>query len=75
MQGSGTFKYQDGRSYEGEFFNDKKNGYGVFQWPNGRLYDGYWINGREEGAGILFNEFGEVKYFKFVEGKRERILS
>ena len=30
----------DGRSYEGEYIDDKKHGYGVFIWGDGRKYDG-----------------------------------
>ena len=42
MHGSGLFKWPDGRTYQGEYYNDKKEGHGVFLWPDNRKYDGYW---------------------------------
>ena len=40
MDGYGVFKWPDGRQYEGEYKDDKKNGHGKFTWPDGRVYDG-----------------------------------
>ena len=37
----------DGRKYDGEYIDDKKEGYGVFYWPDGRIYKGYWKNGKQ----------------------------
>ena len=45
MHGTGVFTWADGRKYEGEYFDDKKEGHGVFFWPDGRKYDGYWKSG------------------------------
>jgi hypothetical protein len=42
MHGVGIFTWHDGRRYEGEYFDDKKQGQGVFTWPDGRKYDGQW---------------------------------
>jgi len=36
MSGNGLFYWPDGRKYEGEYFEDKKEGYGVFSWPDGK---------------------------------------
>jgi hypothetical protein len=46
MHGKGSFAWADGRKYEGEYFNDKKEGKGIFTWNDGRMYDGYWIEGK-----------------------------
>ena len=46
MHGKGLFKWVDGRSYEGEYYLDKKQGYGKFKWPDGRLYEGQWNDGK-----------------------------
>jgi hypothetical protein len=43
MHGKGTYKWQDGRMYHGEYSNDKKNGFGVYVWVDGRAYLGKWI--------------------------------
>ena len=40
MDGTGTFKWIDGRVYEGSFRRDKKEGRGLMRWPNGKIYDG-----------------------------------
>jgi hypothetical protein len=46
MHGRGLFKWPDGRSYEGEYVDDKKEGQGLFIWPDGRRYDGEWKEGK-----------------------------
>lgn len=46
MEGFGTFTWPDGRKYEGEYIDDKKDGKGIFYWPDGRKYDGEWKNGK-----------------------------
>ena len=35
MHGYGTFKWIDGRQYQGDYLDDKKHGHGVFIWPDG----------------------------------------
>ena len=32
MNGKGIITWEDGRRYEGEYYNDKKHGYGVYTW-------------------------------------------
>ena len=46
MHGTGVFTWEDGRKYEGDYYDDKKHGHGVFTWPDGRQYDGTWMNGK-----------------------------
>jgi hypothetical protein len=36
MHGKGLYTWKDGRFYEGEYIDDKKNGYGVYVWADGR---------------------------------------
>lgn len=36
---------------EGEFFDDKVEGYAVKTWSNGSRYEGDWRNGKEDGKG------------------------
>lgn len=51
MTGRGIFSWADGRTYEGEYFEDKKQGHGIYKWQNGRVYDGLWANGVQDGVG------------------------
>jgi hypothetical protein len=38
--------HPDGDIYEGEWFDDKANGYGKYIHFNGAIYRGYWKNDR-----------------------------
>ena len=48
MDGTGKYTWKDGRYYEGEYLNDKKQGFGVFSWPDGRKYEGLWHDGKQK---------------------------
>ena len=54
MKGKG--KYEDlikGSIYDGEFFDDQKNGYGEEKYSDGSVYKGEFKNGLKDGKGIL----------------------
>lgn len=36
MHGHGVLVWKDGKKYEGEFVNDKREGKGTFTWADGR---------------------------------------
>jgi hypothetical protein len=36
MHGFGLLIWKDGKKYEGEFVNDKREGKGTFTWSDGR---------------------------------------
>lgn len=42
MDGQGTLTWKDGKTYTGEFVNDKREGKGKFMWADGRQYIGEW---------------------------------
>jgi hypothetical protein len=46
MEGRGIETWNDGRRYEGDFKNGKKDGEGTFEWPTGVKYIGSWKNGK-----------------------------
>ena len=54
MNGKGVFTWADGRRYEGEFKDDKREGYGEHFWPDGTKYKGNWVNGFQEGKGSCY---------------------
>jgi hypothetical protein len=39
--------------YEGEYEDDKKQGYGVFTWASGNIYKGDYKNDEREGHGEM----------------------
>lgn len=59
--GHGKFFYQDGGMYDGEWYQNKMNGYGKLFYQSGKLaYDGYWKADQFTGSGVLYNEIPEV---------------
>ena len=46
MHGLGRYILKENKSYEGQFYEDKKHGYGIYTWPDGRVYKGYWKDGK-----------------------------
>jgi hypothetical protein len=40
-------------SYEGDYLNDKKNGWGYFEWESGNTYRGRYVNDEREGFGEM----------------------
>ena len=55
MDGKGIFTWPDGRKYEGDYKDDKKEGYGIFEWNDGKKYRGYWLNGKQNGEVEFYN--------------------
>lgn len=46
MHGYGVLIWRDGKKYEGQFVNDKREGKGTFSWSDGRQYIGEWKGGK-----------------------------
>ena len=55
MEGFGIYTWSDGRSYEGDYYDDKKHGYDWYRWADGRLYEGFWHRGKQYGLGVYRN--------------------
>ena len=76
MEGRGQEIWSDGRKYEGDFKNGKKDGEGTFEWPNGNKYIGSWKKGKQHGIGIWASaKEGTKRQGEWVEGKRHRWIS
>lgn len=77
MHGLGLYTWSDKKSYEGEYYADKKEGYGKYTWPDGRVYRGHWKDGKQHGLGeysITTSGFPQTqtKYGLWANGSRQR---
>ena len=55
---NGKGKWRKGKSgneniYEGEYKDDKKNGYGEFKWATGNTYKGNYLDDERHGFGTM----------------------
>ena len=58
----GTYGFQNGWKYVGEFRNDKEHGKGMLVHPDGLRYVGEWKEGYKDGQGIFIDErYGTTK--------------
>lgn len=46
---------KDGSMYEGDYFENKKEGRGKFTFVSGNVYDGEWKEGKQDGIGVLMD--------------------
>lgn len=79
FNGHGVFKWKNGSSYEGEWFNEKKHGKGRrlttgrYVYDNGDIYEGDFSNDVQNGFGTLMKENGlqlQRLVNKFLEGRQ-----
>ena len=49
---TGSFTYDDGSTYEGEFEDGKVHGQGTYTWAGGRMYEGAFESGLPHGEGL-----------------------
>lgn len=70
MHGQGIYKWPDGRQYEGNYYDDKKEGFGVYTYPDGRCYKGNWKGGKQHGEGIFISPEGHQRNGEWKNGKR-----
>ena len=61
MHGKGIFMYPNNNRYDGEFVENKKEGYGVLQYANGERYEGQWKENFANGQGSLTYVDGKTK--------------
>ena len=67
----GSFTFDNGDTFDGEFVNNKLIGpWGTYIGNNGGKYVGYWINNRKHGWGEVTYNNGHKYEGEFVDGKR-----
>ena len=50
----------NGEYYEGDFINDKNEGYGIYHFKNGDIWEGNFKNRRKNGIGIMISKNGSM---------------
>lgn len=50
--GVGTYLWESGSKYVGQYKNGQRNGFGTLYYDNGDVYVGEWIKNKQEGNGI-----------------------
>lgn len=56
-EGKGKFYYQDGGFYDGDWRDNKMEGFGILYYQSNRkAYEGLWVNDQFHGQGMLFND-------------------
>ena len=61
--GKGKVFYDDDKiKYDGDFFNDEKEGFGKYYYNNGEYYIGQFINNKRHGKGKEYYKNGKIKY-------------
>ena len=56
--------------YEGDYFENKKEGRGKFTFVSGNVYDGEWKEGKQDGIGVLMDRLQkQMKKGRWEGGK------
>lgn len=67
--GQGTYVYQNGSKYVGDFKNKKAHGYGELFYSDGRTYVGEWVAHKFEGKGVYTTKEGKIYQGIWKENK------
>lgn len=60
-ENTGTYQYENGNIYKGEFFDGRPKGSGQLIYPNGDIYNGEFSNDKPNGKGKkVFVDGGEI---------------
>ena len=61
MNGFGIFLWKDGRSYKGEYKDDKKHNFGIYYGNESKKYEGFWEDGSQKNLGKHTKKDGSFK--------------
>jgi len=71
--GFGTYYYNNGNIFEGNWRDDKRDGFGKLYFNNGTIFEGNWYMDHRNGNGILFYKDGSMFEGEFVNSLRHGI--
>ncbi len=57
--------FDNGNKYEGDFEDDKINGFGIYYFNDGNQWEGNFINGNKNGIGKFTDSNGNVKEVEY----------
>ena len=67
---TGTYTWENGDEYDGDWKNNKKHGFCTFYWNNGDKYFGEYLNNKRHGKGRYTNKSGDKYDGDWVNDKR-----
>lgn len=70
MHGRGVFMFDDEKTYDGDFANNRPNGQGNAEYIDGRHYDGEWKDGEYQGKGTYWTDDGLKFEGEYALGRR-----
>ena len=72
MHGFGKIIFlKEGHKYEGQFKNNRIEGWGILYWKNGDRYEGQVKNGKMHGRGKYFYKDGKIYEGIFINGNKK----
>ncbi len=67
--GKGTYQFENGNKYQGQFRGGKLQGKGTIFFANGNSYNGDWVGSLREGVGVYTFNNGNVYTGAFHKGR------
>ena len=67
--GNGSYLFENGDRYNGQWKKGEMSGYGVYEFASGDVYKGAWIKGLMEGRGTYTYANGDKYIGTWKEGK------
>lgn len=68
LQGDGVYIDKNSNRYEGQWRNDRAEGYGIKVFAKGDRHEGYYSNDKRNGFGTYYWANGWVKSYFVVAG-------
>jgi len=70
VNGQGTYNFQNGDKYVGEWKDNMMNGLGTYTWANGAKYEGEYKNDMKNGLGTWANTAGHKYVGEWKDNKQ-----